>query len=361
MSSIAVPPSALTVRLLADPGLPTARMDAIRDRLANSLSELFSMDVSVRLTTEMIRLAEDENIDVGSTVDAHGDDTDADAVLSLTEMPRIHNRLPLVAEVVRERRTAVIAYPTVGVLSTHDRLHDLLVLCAAQLLPDLPRSHELPRGTMSGHSVTDDETGVLRLHASPVIGVWRTVLGMTATNEPWRTVPKLGRALALAGAAGAFGIFYSTVWQMSAALSPLRLALISGVAIGAMSLWLIAGNRLWERSRGENSLTITLYYNLSTLVTIITSVALLYSALFVLILVAGLIVIDPDFLATELGRESHVQNYIDIAWLSASLGVCAGGLGASFDSQTDISSLTHSQRERRRLPDSEAELQSDGA
>lgn len=40
---------------------------------------------------------------------------------------------------------------------------------------------------------------------------------------------------------------------------------------------------------------------------------------------------------------------LDIAWLSAAMGVVAGALGSSFDSDADLKSLTHAQRMRTRV------------
>ena len=42
------------------------------------------------------------------------------------------------------------------------------------------------------------------------------------------------------------------------------------------------------------------------------------------------------------------MRYLDIAWLSAAMGVVAGALGSSFDKDTNLRSLTHGQRERQR-------------
>lgn len=135
---------------------------------------------------------------------------------------------------------------------------------------------------------------------------------------------------------------------MSTALSVLRLALISALAVVTMTIWLIAGNRMWERAEGRGRAATEVFYNLSTVLTVGATVSILYLLLFGFILAAGLIVIDPDYLAAVLARPASFDRYVDIAWLSASMGVVAGGLGASFDSHTDVRTLTHRGRERAR-------------
>ena len=77
-------------------------------------------------------------------------------------------------------------------------------------------------------------------------------------------------------------------------------------------------------------------------------VALLYLALVAAIFLGAVIVIDPEYLASVLEQEPTVARYLDIAWLSAAMGVVAGALGSSFDDDTDLRQITHGQRERQR-------------
>lgn len=71
---------------------------------------------------------------------------------------------------------------------------------------------------------------------------------------------------------------------------------------------------------------------------------MLYVALVVTILIGALVVIDPDFLADLIGSEISFFNYLDIAWLSAAMGVVAGAVGSTFDSSMDIRRITNGQR-----------------
>ena len=45
------------------------------------------------------------------------------------------------------------------------------------------------------------------------------------------------------------------------------------------------------------------------------------------------------------------MNYVDIAWLAASMGTVAGSLGSNFDSEADIRRLTQGRREALRMND----------
>src|SRR5699024_1365240 len=186
------------------------------------------------------------------------------------------------------------------------------------------------------------------LQGSRVIGGARTVAGMVAGNEPFRAAPKRAGALAAATATGAFGIFYNSIWSMSMYLPTPRLLLIGLLAMLVITTWLIVGNRLWDEPKHERLAPVVLLYNLSTVLTLLMMVGLLYALLVVLIFGSSLIVIAPDYLAEVTQREPVLTRYLDIAWLSAAMGVVAGALGSSFDNDTELRNLTHGQRERQR-------------
>src|SRR5699024_10894894 len=154
----------------------------------------------------------------------------------------------------------------------------------------------------------------LTLHSHASTGGPRLVLGMTMANEPLRMARKLSRAMAAAAATGAFGIFYSSIWQMSHHLSTVRLISIGVIAIALMVGGLITINRLWDRPVKERRAQVVFYYNLSALLTLVSCVSALYAILFVGILAGGLTVIDPEFMAQTITRpEARLNNYLDIA------------------------------------------------
>ena len=64
----------------------------------------------------------------------------------------------------------------------------------------------------------------------------------------------------------------------------------------------------------------------------------------------ALLLIDPEFMTQEIGEDAAFLNYIDIAWLSASMGVVAGAIGSNFDDDADLKNLTQGSREAQRYP-----------
>ena len=335
--------------LIADPGPPSRRVAAIKDEFEELLRQSFAVDVHVDTCTETIRVQADHQLEM-STLDSIVDRyPSADLVIMFTDIPRHTQDKPLIAEVLPDRKVAVVSNPTLGALTTRRRLLKIFMSCTNQLLPDghTAPKHSLPRwGQWSSRA----DSGRRTLHAHTFTGGTRLVLGMTTANEPLRMARKLSRALAAASATGAFGIFYSSIWQMSHHLSTARLISIGLIAIAVMVGWLLTVNGLWDRPVRGHRAQVVFYYNLSTVLTLIICVGALYILLVAGILVGSLIVIDPDFMAQTIHRpEAKFTNYLDIAWLSAAMGVVAGALGSTFDSDVDVKNITHAQRLRSRV------------
>lgn len=340
---------ALKILLVADPGLPSRRAASIHKRLEKLLQEAYGVTTTLHTVTDTIRLTPERELALDAVDDLRSDYPDVNVVLILTEIPRHTQGDPLVAEVHSDRNLAVVSCPTLGAWATKRRIIKVMMSSVNKLIPwdpdEYTRRFLLRWSNWSNNENSDHQS----LHAHTVTGGPRLILGMTMANEPWRTAPKLSGALAAASATGAFGIFYSSIWQMSTYLSTLRLLSIGAVAIIVMVSWLLVSHKLWDSPRKERLATVVMYYNLSTVLTLLVSVVALYAILVVLILFGSLVVIDPEFMGHQIQQKAAFANYLDIAWLSAAMGVVAGGIGASFDSDVDVQRLTHGQRMRQRV------------
>lgn len=337
--------SEMVVHVIADPGLPSRRLAAIQDSLQGKLQVLSKRTVVVESRSELLRIRPDHTLEARAVENLS--EGRVDLVILLTEIPRYLKRRPLIAEAYPDERVAVVSCPTVGAWATKAKLLRIITDCAYRLM-SIDDVAETYTDDGWGQWVSRDERQSLIMLADPRTGFARTVLGVIMANEPWRTAPKLSRALATAAATGAFGIFYNSIWQMSDALSTQRLLVISVLAVVAMVAWLLVSNRLWDRPRYARLSKVVLLYNLSTVMTLLFCVVALYVALWVFIFVSGLIVIDPAFMASVLGKDIGINNYMAIAWLSASMGVVAGALGSGFDDQVDMRHITMGMRERQR-------------
>ncbi|TDS84259.1 hypothetical protein [Nesterenkonia aurantiaca] len=338
----------IRVMLVADPGVAARRIEKIKEAFLAEARDIFVDDVTVEMEIRSPRITPEGSLDIEALRELDADHLDADAVLMLTEVPRHVEGRPLVAEILAKNRTAVVSYPTLGVRSTKRRIREIFMDCLLRLLPDChgPLQKEYRQRWTRWQPV--EPSGRHRLFAHPGTGEVRTLLGMTVANDPFRTAPKLSGALAGAAAVGAFGIFYYSIWEMADALSTARLLSIGGAVILSMVAWLIFTNRLWDKPTNKDLARVFWLYNGSTVLTLLIAVSMLYVALVVTILIGALVVIDPDFLADLIGSEISFFNYLDIAWLSAAMGVVAGAVGSTFDSSMDIRRITHGQRESQR-------------
>lgn len=336
------------IRLLADPGLPTRRVNSIQESFTEEARRLLPGEVTVSSETRMLRIRPDATLDIDAVREMQQDDAEAEAVIMLTEIPRHTKGHPLISEIFPEHNVAIVSCPTLGAWATKSRIQKVFTASLLRLLPDGvgPRTKKYDQRWSRWKSTERGEG--LGLFAHTLTGGPRTVAGMVLGNDPLRTVPKLSSALAAAAATGAFGIFYSSIWQMADALSPLRLMLVGLAAVITMIGWLILRNGLWDRPKNRSLATVVTLYNGSTAITLLACIMMLYLLLVGVIFLSSLVIIDAQYLATTLGSEVTLLNYLDIAWFSAGMGVFAGAIGSSFDSGVDLRRLTHGQRERQR-------------
>lgn len=268
-----------------------------------------------------------------------------EVVLCLSEIPRRIGPRPVVAE-ISHSRLGVVYLPALGTFAVRRRALSIATETVAHMLhlPVADRKHH----QAARHQWTCDRDHNPRAVGSPVLGRARIVAGMIRANRPWRLVPTLTGALAAASAASAFGVFYSSIWQMAAAMSSTRLAMVTVVAVAAMTIWLIVPNHMWERSDFRAAPTDRVLYNAATLGTVAAGVACMYLLLFVVVLAAGLVVVSPHFLTEQLGHHAGLVDYLRLAWLAASLGTVAGAVGSSTADTEDILRATYGHRELQR-------------
>ncbi len=330
------------VDVFSDPGLPSR---LVEDLVSGDHERTQRYDFSRK--HRQIPLRDDGTLDLETVLGWAREDSHVAVVV--TEIPRRAGHRPKLAALHPVDGLVVISLPALGWIGLRARLEEA-VLGSLDVLTDPDRGDGPPEVGFGVVHEQDPGTGASYYVASPWWhpGRLRLVLGMVRTNEPLSTAPRLSGVLAAASATGAFGIFYSSIWSMADALPEWRLALITIMVVLAMTGWLIASNGLWERRRRMGSLEEAVMYNASTIVSLIASVTMLYIALFVGILVGALVVIDAHFMSTTIGMQTSVWNYVDIAWLSASMGTVAGALGSNFDSQVDVRNLTQGRRQEMR-------------
>lgn len=336
----------LRVALVSDPELPDRYSQNFLDSLQKDLSRTLDKDVEVYHHTKTLRLQPDGSLALGQSAELARSEESTDLIFVITEVPRFEAGAALVAELHADDHAAVISYPSLGPVRPSNRFHKILVSAAAMRFGRAEHGNPL-RWAKWLRPESDEGTYRLAAKNHQAANV-RMAAGMAMSNDPLRALLNLSSALAAASAAGGFGIFYNSIWQMANALSTPRLALIAVLAVVVVVSWLLVSNRLWESGRLPGPRSVMSMYNTSTLITLTLAVIGLYVLLLVLVLAGALVVIDPSFMSTILGHPVSFKNYLDIAWLSADMGLVAGALGASFDNDLDVRRFTSGQRERQR-------------
>lgn len=360
----------IVVGVIADPGLPYSFALSLKESLPKTLGADLdsSVDWKVQVSELSLPLNEEGDVEINSHSLQIRETSKWDYLLYLTDLPKYVNGEPLTASVNVGSSSAVIVLPALGIVR-----RKRLRRAAEQALATLhrvvdPYLHEDGRSPVGvdplsverrTEAATVDEDAVET--AKGLRGRMLLLGGMIRSNRPWLLIPRLSSALAAALAAGAFGVFYTSIWSMADYVPTRRLIIISLLAVLIMGSWLIMHNRLWERPRGSRHREKRVMYNLATILTVLLAVVMMYVALFTIILAGALIIIDPRFLALQLDQEIGFREYLNLSWLSASLGIVAGAVGSSFDDEESVRKATFSAREyERRQITFENKVEGDG-
>ena len=351
------------VGLVADPGLPTNVVQALADGLPGQLAGRLGDDVTwrVSVSSEALPLDQEGQLQLRHGAQRRLPEWGWDVMICLTELPRWVDGRPLVFEVSTRDAVALVSVPALGWLRLRSHVREVIIhlvnqlaqysqeQTALQFWTDRPRreaglSKRLsPLREVSGRDEFDTRVVLIGVRART-----RLLLGMVRHNQPWRMVPNLKTGFAAAAATAAFGVFYSSIWNMADAASLLRLALINVVAVAAMVGWLIVHNDLWERPVRRPGSARSVVYNASTVLTLALGVGCAYVLLFVATLIGALTVISSGYMSDVMGHDVDVFNYLRIAWLAASMGTVAGALGSGLESEAAIRQAAYSRREDER-------------
>lgn len=335
-----------TIAVYSDPGRTSMHMR----RLLSEQDEDWSRGATIIHKQTLIPLRQDATLDLDE-VQRWAREDGADISVVITEVPRTAGRKAKSVELHFADRLAVISLPGLGPVGVRASLRGQLRRSVEALAyHSAAEAHERSGLTTQ----VEEQQGHETYFISPprfVPGRFWMTLGMVAANEPFWSLTKLSGVFAAAAATGAFGIFFSTIWEMANFLPGWRLLVVSLVAIASVVLWLTLANRLWDRPNTVGGRKEALMYNASTVVTLLVSVTSLYLLLFGGILGVGLLLIEPAFMAQNIGEDQATfANYVDVAWLSASMGVVAGAIGANFDDDADLKNITQGSRELQRYP-----------
>jgi hypothetical protein len=267
-------------------------------------------------------------------------------VVCVTDLPLQTARRPVIAHVSATHSVAILSMPALGPVAVRRRAAEATVRLVSDMLGDSGLAGEAPGRRPLRHAVTrrmlelsrreqDTDHGV-GFAARVVTGNLWLLLGMLRANRPWRLALRLTRALVAAFAAGVFALVTSDIWRLAYYLGPLRLAVIAFGSVAGTGATIMIATGLWERSPHPTAREQVILFNIVTAVTVGIGVAVLYLALFTIMLVAALLLIPGDLLSIGLNRPAGVAEQVRLAWLATSIATLGGGLGAALESPESV-------------------------
>lgn len=352
------------VGIVTDPDLPTEVAHKLKDHLPQILAKGVTDKVAwdIRIKCESMPLDENGNIVIWRNSQQLKEEEGYDYLICLTELTRRLDGQLVISDVNMDHDVALISLPALGPVRLRHHVKNgiirvVRVMVEDSLQPDRKATTK-GRPLKLSHSIeapvrqeTEDRDGGgtdSYLSLEGFRGRMRLLFGMVRINRPWRLLPSLSSAIAAAAAAAAFGIFFSSIWTMADSLVPGRLLFISVIAMAAMIAWLIVYNDLWLSS-GNVSLSQDVHlYNAATIVTLTVGVLCMYVFLLVVAFLGALAVIPAAYFEKTLGHSITWLDYVELAWLSTSMGTFAGALGSSFESDQAILQATYGRREQER-------------
>lgn len=345
--------------LVADPDMPTQVGTRLAGKITDWLSENSGGEWTVEVVSDPVTAGEADPEQILEAVSNHRSQHDWVCAICLTDLPLLLQDRPLLADTQPENRVALISLPALGGTQPYRRMRQMLT----QLLEDLLDVGESrPRAAGSDHRLYSWLTNLLapvhrevtengvRYTAGRRGGWLRLISGMVRTNRPWQLIFGLSSALAAAIATSAFGLSSSTIWQIGDQLDLWRQGLAAVVSVAVLVFWLISAHGLWERRRNRRTHAgrLMVLYNSSTVLTLTIGVGCLYAGLFLINVCVALFLVPSSVLGSTLQHPANYVTYVNLAWGFTTMGVIAGALGSSMESDRAVRQAAYGYREEQR-------------
>ena len=384
----------LTLGLLPAPDMPERIASELADELPNLLSSQIDDSISWEVSVITDPLTGDWRgaPEILDEVYEHKQREGWDYAICLTDLPVFRGGRFVVADASERRGIGGISLPILGVTLLRRRVREAMLQLVSELHEGTSESdrdreqrgreqqndgtddgtsdeQESLRGggarQLIGNRITerlapikritpsDEEMDVDVRYISPGRGGYlRLLAGMVLANRPWSLFTIMKSALAAAFATGADVLVTPSIWQLGYSGGLARMFALMVVALAAMVVWFILSHDLWERSSERGSRREASLYNGATALTLCVAVLFSYIVLYVLILLAALIFIEPGFFQTNIqsivGRPLSPLDYAILAWMTSSLALVAGALGSGLEDEETVLRATYGYRQRRR-------------
>ena len=353
--------TALTVGLIPAPGMPRTLIEKIIDDLPDLAAEFINTDCTFKFEVEISPLASSSEY-INETIQRMvkiKEKNDWDYVIGITDLPSLSENRVVVSEFDSQKSVSLLSLPALGFFYIKRKLkrmvtHHLEYLYEYNKESISFKSTELLTPTVMNISretpIEDNESTNRYIIKSYIIGWLKIILGMTYINEPWSIVTNFKTLVSLAFATGTYVAIFSTPWELSIDYQPWRLIALMLFSITGMVLWLIYAHKLWEKSSAKTTAHYRWLYNLTTFMTLLFVSVANYGILFILLTISVSMFVPPEIFNewTRADENFTIMNYINLIWFTTSLGILAGALGSTAESEDKIRNVTYSYRQRYR-------------
>ncbi|MCD8845236.1 5,10-methylene-tetrahydrofolate dehydrogenase [Staphylococcus gallinarum] len=284
-------------------------------------------------------------------------------VISLTDLPILASGKVVITDINKKNKMLLISVPALGCFLSKMFIKEAIILAIKEVRGiNYNTAHSFKNMSCKKwicfkllyktelYIKETNNRHIRYLIKSSFLGKLQLILGMTLLNNPFNMMRSLTSSLALSFTTGAFGMIFTTMWQLSYMFSEFRLFILTVVSILGMIIWVILAHELWEPVSNRKDKYYSKLYNLTTLTTLLFSVLNYYIALFSMFLFASIIIIPPSFLGQTLGlqNDTNLFQYIEIAWFATSIATVAGAIGVGLTNDQLVKESTYGYRQKNR-------------
>lgn len=357
------------IGLVVAPGVTEKLAQSLMDDIPNILSEQdnHQRDWKVDLVVDPLTGFAESVEEIFKKIQDYHEKKEWNYVVGITDLPMFYHQKVLALDINKKNGAAIFSYPAFGWRPVKNRFKHAIVTIINELHYS-EREHvgydennsvkkeinkQFPFSRIEKTEVHLKETGnnhLRYLSNSRSLGMMRLVSGMTFANNPLNMMASLSNVVAIAFTTGAFGLIFSTMWNMGLDFSVWRLFSISIMAILGMLIWIMVSHGLWESTKKGEQKRIIMLYNLTTIMTLFIAIVIYYMILYLLFLIAELVLLPPGFLGKQVGLKgpASVQLYLSIPWFATSISTVAGAIGAGLLNDKLIKESTYGYRQQVR-------------
>lgn len=345
----------------------------LNNNFYNTLPELFSKNFDSKVEWEIEFI---ENSLTGATKNFNDIYSDSEKykeknswtyTINLTDLPILYENKVIAADINKNTGTILISVSAFGWGAIKKRIKHAILYAVNEVLKlnnetlgvsnfsfeNNTLQKKLPSIRLRKTETYIEGTRSFHIHYAlfpTSMGKIQLITGMVLANNPLNMMKSLTRSVALSFTTGAFGMIFTTMWQLSYMFSELRLLSLSFASIFAMMVWIILAHKLWEKSSNRKEKEISKLYNFTTLITLFLSVSIYYIILFILFLITCLTIVPAEFLGETIGLSNSASflQYVEIAWLATSIATVAGAVGVGLANEQPIKESTFGHRQQSR-------------